>query len=691
VSRRPRSGSIAFRPRARILKLIGEELISDDVVAVSELVKNSHDADALSVTLSFHGVTGPDGELVVRDNGCGMDLETLLGRWMEPAASSKLGAGTKLTPRGRRVLGEKGVGRFAADKLASNLEIISRPENSPDEIHAIIDWDRFDDVSRMLHEVESHWQLRPWKEIDGHGTILRMTRLRAMWTERMFRRLCIRLGRLLSPFSDHDKFVIRIESDEFPEYAGELRSDILQRAPYRIDARFNGQETLDVSTGAGRPVQISWNGRGELSCGPVRIRIFVFDLEGEALAQIGPRMDVRAWLKEWTGVSIYRDGFRIWPYGEPSDDWLRLDQRRVNNPVEHLSNNQVIGVIEIGRDANPELMDQTNREGLMNNRALEDLKRLVHFVLQLIEAERQTIRHPVKRPPSSSNGHTAIRPKVRSELERLAGQAEPAIGRELRKLGQKFDEQQVRDEAGQERLVECYAGLAAVGQMTAMTLPEIPREIDRLKAGLESLRKKLVAVGAHSFQDDIDRLSNGLGSITTRLDLLRHATGVGERRRAIDIVAELETYRQLTEPALNSRGVQLELVCPVGQVLRTEMRPENLHCVLQILTDNALNWMNGEAPRRIRISVSRVEDRCELIFSDTGPGIPDGLGTQVFEPGFSTRESGRGMGLTIGKRLVESHGGKICLITDARRRGANFLVTLSRKRSRATGYERPVD
>jgi len=115
-----RSGTIAFRPRARLLKLIGEELISDEVVAISELVKNAHDADSKSVTISFLGVTAPDGEISVRDDGTGMDRETLLGRWMEPAASTKVGAGRSKTPRGRRVLGEKGVGRFAADKLAPN-------------------------------------------------------------------------------------------------------------------------------------------------------------------------------------------------------------------------------------------------------------------------------------------------------------------------------------------------------------------------------------------------------------------------------------------------------------------------------------------------------------------------------------------------------------------------------------------
>ena len=138
-----------------------------------------------------------------------------------------------------------------------------------------------------------------------------------------------------------------------------------------------------------------WNGQGELRCGPVRVRLFAFDLEGEAIARIGPRLEVRAWLREWTGITIYRDGFRVLPYGEPHDDWLRLDRRRVNNPVERLSNNQVIGFIDISRDRNPELLDQTNREGLIHNKAMEDLRSLAIFVLQLLESQRQSVRRPV--------------------------------------------------------------------------------------------------------------------------------------------------------------------------------------------------------------------------------------------------------------------------------------------------------
>src|SRR5262249_3716541 len=278
-------------------------------------------------------------------------------------------------------------------------------------------------------EVENRWELRPARVIRGHGTHLRLTGLRSVWTERMFRRLSIRLGRLLSPFGDRDRFSIRIESDEFPEYSGELRSDILDDAPYRIEARFDGADTVSLTTGSTRSTNVRWNGQGELTCGPVKIRLLAFDLEGEALARIGPRMEVRAWLKEWTGVSVYRDGFRVWPYGEPHDDWLRLDQRRVNNPVERLSNNQVIGFIDIGRDVNPDLMDQTNREGLIHNTAFEALRRLVYFVFQAIEAERQTIRHPNRRLPATVRAMERGADSVGAELEQLAGQATGDVAR----------------------------------------------------------------------------------------------------------------------------------------------------------------------------------------------------------------------------------------------------------------------
>jgi signal transduction histidine kinase len=688
VSVAARNGSIAFRARARLLKLIGEELISDEVVAISELVKNAHDADAHKVTISFEGVAGPDGCICIRDDGNGMDLDTLLGRWMEPAASTKIGRGRQITRLGRRVLGEKGVGRFAADKLARHLTIVSRCPRRPEEVHAVVDWDQFDTDSLMLAEVLNRWEVRPAREIESHGTLLRMGGLRSQWTERMFRRLCLRLSRLLSPFrTDMDRFVIRIESDEFPEYSGELRQDFLEKAPYHVEAEFDGEQTIAIALNDRRAVALRWNGHGELSCGPVRIRIFAFDLEGESLARIGPRMEVRAWLREWTGVSIYRDGFRVWPYGEPHDDWLRLDQRRVNNPVEKLSNNQVIGFIDIGRDRNPDLMDQTNREGLIHNRALDDLRRLVGFVLQSIEAERQSIRHPSKRGAVSTGERTAEVDSITARLEKLARRSPGEVGQELRNIKVRLQEQALRDAADRKRMVEGYSGVAAIGQMTAGILPVIPHELKRIRDELERMKAVLAHRRIPEVRESMAGLGASLENIDETLRVITAATGGAERRRAIDLVTETSSYRQLLAPLLAAGGVEMELAAQAGEVLRTEMRPENYYCLLQILTSNAMDWMRGSESPRIRLTLRGTGDRCELIFSDTGPGVPFELADKVFEPMFSRKEGGRGMGLTIARQMVEAHGGRISLITDARRRGANFLVTLSRKRSRATGYE----
>ena len=80
MSSEVRSGLVPFRPRARLMKLIGAELISDDVVAMTELVKNAHDADASIVAISFKGVTGARGEIIVSDDGNGMDLGTLMNQ-----------------------------------------------------------------------------------------------------------------------------------------------------------------------------------------------------------------------------------------------------------------------------------------------------------------------------------------------------------------------------------------------------------------------------------------------------------------------------------------------------------------------------------------------------------------------------------------------------------------------------------
>jgi signal transduction histidine kinase len=674
------TGSAPFEPRARLLKLIGAELISDEVVAITELVKNAHDADADSVTISFRDVTGPDGEISIRDDGSGMDLDAILTRWMQPAGSSKTGEDRRITPRGRRVLGEKGVGRFAADKLARTLDLVSRQAGDPREVFARFDWDAFDDEHRLLSEVHSQWEVRPARDIAQAGTLLRMKGLRAPWTERTFRRLCTRLARLRSPFRLRSDFNIKIESDEFPDYAGDLRADFMDKAPYRIDASFDGEQTISLSINGEAPSNHLWNGQGELRCGPVRARLFAFDLETEALGRIGPRADVRAWLREWSGISIYRDNFRVWPYGEPHDDWLRLDQRRVNNPVVRLSNNQIVGFIEIGRDGNADLVDQTNREGLINNPAFEDLRRLMYFVLQTLEAERQTLRHPKEPRRSKKGAGGTVRSTLADSLESLAGRADADMAEELTKLAQKAREMREMETLERQRLVDGFADLAAAGQAATIVSQLVSPMLDELRSRCRELRRES---GSSELLRAIEDHVYVLGE---RFAMMLPSDSAGaRRRRTIDLAGELEGFRTLITPLILEHGASVVLdVQPGVSLKRVEMRPEVFQRLLYTLTLNSLDWTRGKPSPEIRLTLRGNDEECELIFADNGPGIAPQHAERVFEPLFSTKEGGRGMGLAIARNIMESHGGTIEVMTDRRRRGANVLLCWRRKRSRAT-------
>lgn len=682
------SGNVEFRPRARILKLIGAELISDDVVAVTELVKNAHDADASRVTITFKGVaSGNGGEIIISDDGTGMDLDTLLGRWMEPAGSSKVGPDRKRTRKGRRALGEKGLGRFSADKLARNLELISRTKNSPDEIRAVFDWDLFDDDSLMLSDIKCSWELRR-ATIKPHGTILRMTGLRSSWTERMFRRLATRLSRLQTPFRELSDFSICIDSDEFPLYSGELRSEILDRAPYRIDATFDGKETISYRINGARETEQPWTESTPLKCGPVRVRIFGFDLETDAVAKLGPRMEVRAWLREWSGVSIYRDGFRIWPYGEPHDDWLRLDQRRVNNPVFRLSNNQVVGFVEITGDQNPGLVDQTNREGMINNRAFADLRRLMHVVLHQIETFRQTIRHPAQRGEASLDPGGGIGPgpdaPVVGAIEKLARKADAEMATELRRIADRVRESYAGRDSRHRKLLETYSGLAAVGQAAIVLARAQPLDaaLERVKSGLQQARKH--AAARNGLGTILGKLDQDVKALTSTLEIFGSVTDHNTKNRAIDIADELEVCYPLVRSILEARGAQLELKAS-GDVHRALIRPETFQRIILLLASVLLDDAQDRVNRVVTIRAGRRgEELCEVQMTAAGarPGIPDDFVATPFTPasGDGRHEIG------IARDILVAHGGSLEVVRPRRGRGGGggFAIVLPRKRARAT-------
>jgi C4-dicarboxylate-specific signal transduction histidine kinase len=422
-----------------------------------------------------------------------------------------------------------------------------------------------------------------------------------------------------------------------------------------------------------------------LRCGPVKVRIFGFDLETDAVAKVGPRMEVRAWLREWSGISVYRDGFRVWPYGEPHDDWLRLDQRRVNNPVLRFSNNQIVGFVEISRDGNPDLVDQTNREGLIHNRAYEDLRRLLYFVLQIVEAERQKIRHPAVGSTSAARSRLESQDSLSAALERVAKKAAPKTRTELLKLASRARESAERQEATYRRFLDGYSDLAALGQAAIGLSRSLNPQLETLRELAQRIREGALRSSRKSVLSCMNDLERTIAILSDRIAMVGPMeTDAKHRRRALDVASEAAVFSLLMGPVLRAAGAEMEIVADPGEVIRIEMRPETFHRLLHILGTNSLDWLHGIREPRIRVAARTSDQNCEIIFSDNGPGIALGIAERVFEPMFSGKEGGQGMGLTIARNLVTAHGGQISVLTDGRRRGANIRILLPRKRSRAT-------
>ena len=331
-------------------------------------------------------------------------------------------------------------------------------------------------------------------------------------------------------------------------------------------------------------------------------------------------------------------------------------------------------------------MDQTNREGLIHNQALDDLRRLVYFVLQSIEAERQSIRHPLRKESKVDTVGDIQLESISSRLDKLAKKSGSEIGDELRSIKQSLEERSQKDATERKKLVDGYSGVAAIGQMAAGMAPVIPHEIKRIRDELERMKSVLTHRRIPEVRESFTGLEASLASIDEMLRVITTASGGMERRRAIDLVAEARSFRDLILPLLQAHGAEMEIIVQENDVLRTEMRPEKFCCLLQILTTNSLEWTKSESAPRLKLTLRGVEDRCELLFTDNGPGIPCELAEKAFMPLFTRKEGGRGMGLTIARQVVEAHNGSIVASTDGRRRGANLQITLSRKRPKATGY-----
>ena len=707
-----------LRPRARMMLTIGLELISSNTVALTELVKNAFDADATHVLVRL---TGPviddaihpgDGMIEVLDDGVGMSSETIAGTWMEPATPNR--RRQRRSAGGRRILGEKGVGRFAAAKLAEELELVSRVENAP-EVSLRINWGDFDNEDSYLDEIKINWTAgKPtvftpsgkavalWRNVTHHllpnstlalyqpnpsrGTLLRMRRTRATWNAKLVSDLRTTLSRLISPFGGYEglvsDFAIILDvPDDFGIASGLVEPPAeLHKPHYTLEATVDvdGHTRGEISLRNGSKVPIDRqlvNSEGDvpIRCGPFIIRLLVWDRDAESLAAIAgdtSASSFRQILNQASGVSIYRDGFRVLPYGEGADDWLRLDLRRVQSPTRRLSNNQIVGYLLISRDRNPGLVDQTNREGIVDGPALEDLRAAVRQLLLLLENERYEIRPRRKRQPAGGLLDRIDLGELRDAIAaKLPG--DRAIASMVSDLQRELDER--TDKVGE--VLARYHRLATLGQLIDRVVHELGQPLlasqQAAFLGLEAVESVLGKPIEAAYERTLKELERRFTTIQeqTRVatDVLRRIEPFGGRRRGRPAQMKLEAAIAGAISLLDGeiKAIGAKVTPPLGSTTVTVDGTELQEVMVNLLT-NSLYWLRRVPKNRRAIAIwaERNTDRSLSIYiEDSGPGVEEENRDRIFEPYFTTRENGVGLGLSIAGEIVSDYyGGELVVL-----------------------------
>lgn len=403
---------VAFRVSSGLKTIIGKELITDDFIAIFELVKNSFDAGARKVDITIDTAT-KEPRILIQDDGGGMSDEDIREKWLFVAYSAKrLQADyrDKIKPA-RIYAGAKGIGRFSCDRLGEHLRLVTRPKGEKGREWNVlkVDWSDFeDDPQSEFQNIPAHYSTTS----DGpgsakHGTLVEITGLRDSWDRAKLIDLRRSLERLVNPnqendaenFSihlhapsevDEDRRIKRAGGDdaEWSFVNGPVRNFIfeeLRMKTTRIDVAVDDDGALVTTTLDDRGARIyQLKERSEF---PLlrNVRVHLFYLNRAAKHTFTRRMGMP--ILHYGSVFLYKNGFRIHPFGDPNEDSLGIDRRKQQGFFRFLGTRDLSGRIEIS-GVNPQFRETSSRDGgLIKNEAYEQLREFfIECALKRLEA-----------------------------------------------------------------------------------------------------------------------------------------------------------------------------------------------------------------------------------------------------------------------------------------------------------------
>ncbi len=402
------SENLQFKISSELKNIIGKDLITDDFIAIYELVKNSFDARAQRVDLIFKKVTDrnwkENAKIFIKDNGEGMAYNDILDKWLLVGYSRKRDEEireriedyrNKITKK-RAVAGAKGIGRFSCDRLGSKLKLYSKKEDDPFFNVLDMNWDNFEeDPNKEFQAINVKYEKHPKLKIEINtsdlkkGTILEISSLREKWDRQKIIKLKRQLQRLINPTAIADEdFIISIKADEFLEEDETYTEDydIVNGPVKNIIFEQLGIKTTHLScflNEKGDKIRTELSDKGTFIYSIEEdndypslhnMLINIFYLNQQAKTAFTKTMGIEP--VNYGSVFFYKNGIKINPCGNFGDDWLGLDKRKAQGMRRFLGNRDVMGRIEVN-GSQPNFKEVSSRDGGVVKTA--DLDRLNEF------------------------------------------------------------------------------------------------------------------------------------------------------------------------------------------------------------------------------------------------------------------------------------------------------------------------
>ena len=701
-----------IRPAGRHILTIGRDLIQDNYAAVVELVKNAYDADSPDVHIEFKALDDLSGySIVISDHGHGMSTDDVINKWLVPSTSDKLDR--RKSPSGRTMQGSKGVGRYAASILGSNLfleTVTDRGENVSEKTTVYLEWEPFKDA-QYLDDVEIIVETEKTSESQGTRlTIEGDAKFLTEWGEKQFDKLQDELKKLQSPVSTvfgEDEFCIKLTIKGFPEVKDIEETiepyPLFDLFDYKISGKINedGKGTLTYSCKKARNMieeEVSFDFGKDTGCGELDIDIRVYDRDPEAIDSLIERgltdksgkplgkNEARRLLNTYNGIGVYRNGFRIRPLGDPDFDWLELSKRRIDIPARCVGINQTIGYVQIQAQDSSGLIEKSARDGLRENVAYNRLTAVTILVIMELEWRRFNYRRkeglsrPALKIEQNLQGlfsSERLKHNVRTQLDKGA-----TTEKIIELIDQdSTDKNRVAEEIRQ--AIAIYQGQATLGKIINVILHEGRQPLSYFRNQIPNLRhwsESFRETKSPTTFDKLMRVAEGIGQnadffvkLFRRLDPL--AAGKRSPRKPLELKKTIEGTFDVFESQLKTHNIFTQV--KGADDFRLSVWEQDIYSIFTNLIDNSFYWIREKnVPiREITIEIQTNGDALDCIdYRDTGPGIEPSLieSEVIFEPQFSTKPDGTGLGLAIAGEAADRN--KLELKVLESEEGAHFIL-----------------